>query len=317
MTNRFKKFLMAYLCIALVLVLAAGSFFGIGIWTSVRRIADNPYMDDSWYYGLDNAAYTISEAISQGQRNLFLTNAETFSAPDPEDLSVEFAIRLMPFEIAAGSSATAFVRGVPVALTLRDGVLEGSARVPIASLAWDDDEGSLEYRVLLQSGGVQKNQWVSPGFYLGQGPALGWIDSYWDTPYNGRLNLIFDYELYDAYAPFGDTIASANIYALTYTYGAYAYGEGLERAQDRVFSANFEDGALELEKTFEVGDDQLLRFYAEVVGESGMVYRYWLQDFVSPTYESEWEFPWFDEDYDARVSLYIEGNDTQAQAEFW
>jgi len=306
MNSGLKKFFGIFLCAALALALAAGSVFGVGIWKAVRQIADETYQGYLYY----DAAYMIADAIRQGQDNLFLTCGETLSAPNPDDLTVDFAIRALPFEIAGGGSAEAFVRGDRIPLRLRDGVLEGSARVPLAGLSWNENEGSLEYRILLQGGGVQKNQMITPEIYITQSPALGWIDMDWDAPYKGTLNLTFQFELYDEFAPFGDLPAKANIYALTYTYG----GEG-ERGQNLMFNAEFENGMLELQEAFEVGNNDLLRFYAEVVGESGMVYRYWLQDFVSPNYESEYDFPWYDEDHEARVPLYIAG--TNEQVELW
>lgn len=303
--NRFQKFVYGYLCVALALALGVGSACGIGIWKSVVDIAQAPHPD---WYGNADGAY-IAEQILQGQRSLFLTCGEAISAPDPDDLTVEFSVTAVPFAIAAGGSATAFVRGSSIPLQLRDGVLEGSARVPLADLAYSDD-GPLAYRILLNDGGTQRNQIVTPEFYFHESPFVGSIDQSWASPYDGTLNLSFHYELDSAYVPFGDTAAKANIYALTYTYG----GEG-ERAQDLMFNAYFEDGALELEEAFEVGENSLLRFYAEVVGESGMVYRYWLQDFVSPEYEDIFAFPWWEEDLDSREYIYVAGTDEQVQ--FW
>lgn len=306
MTSGFRKFLCAYLCAALALVLALGAVCGGGIWKAIRENGNQ--CPDYGYYSLDGA-YAFASEMLQGQRNLFAVCGETLSAPDPEDLTVEFAVRAVPFEVAPGGSAAAFVRGTRIPLRLRDGVLEGSARLPIADLTCND-EGPLEYRVLLQGGGTQRNQFITPEFYFREPPLVGGIDTAGAEPSAGKLTLTFHYELDDAYVPFGDTAAKANVYALTYTYG----GAGA-REQNLMFNAYLEGGALDLEESFEVGKNDLLRFYGEVVGESGMVYRYWLQDFVSPEYEDLFEFPWWEEDLQSGEYIYIAGTDEQV--EFW
>jgi len=304
MTGGFQKFIGGFLCVVLVLALALGAYYGGSIRRAIAQLDEFRPADTG---GADEA-YLYAEAVLRGQKNLFVNCEETLSAPDAANLTVEFSLRAVPFEIATGSSATAFVRGHRILLRLRDGVLEGSARLPLAALAYNDD-GPLEYRILLHEGPKQRNQAVAPEF-IWDSPFAGNIAVNHGTPYDGKLELAFHYELDGAYVPFGDTAAKANIYALTYTYG----GAG-ERTQDLMFNAYFEDGVLDQEETFEVGEKDLLRFYAEVVGKSGMVYRYWLEDFVSPEYVDRFDFPWWEENLESREYIYIAGKDDQV--EFW
>ena len=304
MTGGFKKFIGVFLCAALALGLALGAYYGGGIRRAITQLDELRLVDTG---GGTDGVYIFADAIMREQRNLYITCGETLSAPDPDKFTVNFAVRAVPFEIASWGHAAAFVRGHRIPLSLRDGVLTGSARLSLADLTWDG--GPLEYRILMDDGNTLRNQVVTPEFYW-DSPFVGETGAQWEEPYDGKLNLTFHYELDGAYVPFGEAAEKANVYALTFTYG----GKG-ERAQDLMFNADFKDGVLDHEETFEVGENNLLRFYAEVVGESGMVYRYWLEDFISPAYEDRFDFPWWEEDLESHEYIYIAGTDDQV--EFW
>jgi len=303
MTNKHcKKLLRVFLCVALLFALTLALGACAFCWEKedgddIAANAPAAVFDAEEFAGL----------IAQKQRELFLSVEESISAPNAKKLTVDFAVQAIPLEIEDGGSATVYLRGHKIPLQLKDGILEGKARVPLSALSYDD--GPPSYRILVQSGKTQRNQAVTPAFYFHVTPFAGGIEvgEYAD----GKLDLTISYELDNAYVPFGDTAVSANVNAVM-----YSYSEEGEKEFNVVFGQSFEDGALYVQEPFELGDNDRLRFYAEVEGKSGLVYRYWLEDFVSPAYADIFEFPWWEDELESREYIYIAapGGET---FEFW
>lgn len=294
MTNdHFKKFLTAFLCVSLVLVIGTSVFCALFISKpNDRAISEQPESP-----GID--AEYLAGQIASKQRELFLSVEEEVQALSAKSLTVEFAVRAIPYEIEDSGTATAFLRGRRIPLRLKDGVLEGSARVAIADLAYDDD-GPLTYRILLQNGATQQNQVITPFFYESM-PFVGSIEPSYDDPYDGNMRFSLRYEVDKAYLCFGDKLKTASIYVLGYTYNE----DGSREDPDLLYGWELKEGLISGEETFEVPENVKLRFYGEVVGESGLIYRYWLEDFVSPEYEDRFDFPYVYEDLETQEYVNI------------
>jgi hypothetical protein len=249
----------------------------------------------------------FAELLAQKQRERFFMTDETASAPDAKRLTVDFAVKAVPFEIEEGGSAVVYLREQKIPLRLKDGILEGSARVPIETLS--SDNGSLEYRILLQNGKTLYNQVVVPSFFFHVSPFVGEVEA--GAYADGQQDFAVSYVLDDAYMPFGDTAESAMVYAHCTSYSEDAEPE----TNYLMFLGHLEDGFLFAEESIDLGSNDRLRFYAEVTGKSGLVYRYWLYDFVAPEYEDVYAFPWWDQDMESEE--YINISSGKKSLEFW
>jgi len=261
MTKHFKLFL--------VLSLAAFFILGIFLVSAVNNVSFN-YSDGGQYGGVneDYLAQRIAEELAKQQQNLFCSVEKEIQAPNLETFTAQFIVTVLPCEFTQSTTATLFAAGRSVAMKMKDGIFTGRIDIPL------DQQGG-EYRILLRDGGQYRSQ-VFPFEMAGYNP--GWMvfgmenysmnSSVPPASYTLEQGLVLDETL----LPFGEKAVSARIYAL----------EGGKE----IFSEPLQDAQIKVSHAFELKVDVPVSLYGEVMGQSGLTYRYRLLDMQRPAQDN-------------------------------
>ena len=261
MTKQFKIFL--GLCLAAFFIL------GVVLVSAVNNVSFS--YDGGGYYGGINEDYLaqrIAEELAKQQSNIFSSVKHEMQAPDLESFTARLTVTALPCEFTQSTVATLFAGDQSVAMEMKDGIFTGSISIPL-------DWQSGEYRILLRDGAQYRSQ-VFPLEMAGYNP--GWMvfgmenfsmDS--SVPPTSYL-LEQGIELNESLLPFGEKAAYARIYAL--------------ENDKEIYAEPLLEGQLKISRSFELQVLVPITLYGEVVGESGLIYRYRLLDMQRPAHDN-------------------------------
>jgi len=261
MTKQFKFFL--GLCLAAFFIL------GVVLISAVNNVSFS-YDGGDYDSGIneDYLVQRIAEELAKQQSNIFSNVKDEIEAPDLETFTARLTVTALPREFTQSTTATLFADDQSAAMEMKDGIFTGSVSIPLGR------QGG-EYRILLRDGAQYRSQ-VFPLEMAGYHP--GWMvfgmehfsmgSSGMETSYLLEQGVLLDESL----LPFGEKAASARIYALEN--GKEIYAEPLR------------EGQLKISRSFELLVFVPITLYGEVVGESGLIYRYRLLNMQRTAHDS-------------------------------
>jgi len=273
----FRQFIAVAICAALVL----GTVFAVQLVRAVGRIQlhSNAHVST---YDISIMLEQIHDALRQQDQRWLAIDTELAIGIDT--LQLELLVSAVPREFNSGSTATLTLQDESVPMQLNNGRFEGRVAAPAG-------EHFLDYRITLHSGGSYRNEqfqlWT--GDILSIGGVIGGMrmDTY--QPFGEEHHNMQVWFNFTQHQPFGDTITSARFFML--------YGER------ELVSIPITPGIDQLhEFTVETTGD--FRMFAELVGESGLTYRYNMQPyFFSWTGDRELsEIMMFEDTYRLRIT---------------
>jgi len=251
------------------LLLAAGLVLGI-VGAYVLTIAvEGIHLDyDSGYgyYGgidVDYLAERMGEEFAK-QGSLFAGIKETLHAPNAERFEIVLAVTAYPKVFTENTAAQLMMGDQIIQMTRNNGSFTGELAIPM-------EAGETECFIVLKDGDAFRSEsiatsatnfasgWQVFGIYGSMGEYTFMSGG---GPMDFHLNetLKLDEEL----LPFGDKLISARVYAM--------------QGGKELFSRPVENGALELDHTVKLQMGKPVELFGEVVGESGLTYRYSLYE---------------------------------------
>lgn len=255
----FQKIVSLFLALGLVLGIA-----GVYVLSRAIERIQLDYSNGFDYYGsldVDYLAGRIGEEFAQ-QGSLFASVKETLRAPDAERFEVVLTVTAYPKECTESTTAQLVLGDQTAPMEFRNGAFTGEVAAPLAFR-------EAEYFIMLKDGGTTRSQAVTAGITKFAG---GWqvfgiyggnIGEYTqDTALHFHLNETL--KLDKEQLPFGDKLVSARVYAVQ---------DGKE-----LFSQAMQSGVLALDHTVDMPVGMPVELYGEVVGKSGLTYRYSLYE---------------------------------------
>ena len=261
MTQRFK----AFLAIAIL------AFFILGICAVAAIGKIQLHYDGGGYYGGNSVneeylAVRIAEEMARQEGKLFINTSEQILALDADTLQAEFLFTAIPKEYQEGSAAELFVGEQTVPMQWNNGILEAKALLPLGTLAGE------EYRVTVKTGNTYRSEIVqaeTSTYLYGAQSVFSPADLQWtfdDNTFRGTLTCKLDESL----LPFGEKAKSARVYA--------------EEKGKAIYEKPMRKGVLDETIQVKVTPGVPITIYAEVTGESGLVYRYFLLELRQEDY---------------------------------
>jgi len=251
--------------------LAAGLVLGIaGVYVITRAIESIQlnYSGGYDYYGgfsPDYLAERVGEEVAK-QGRLFASVKETLRAPDAQRFEVVLAVTAYPKEFTENTTAQLVMGDQIVQMTRNNGAFTGELAIPM-------EAGKTEYFIMLKDGNAFRSEsiatsitqfasgWQVFGIYGSMGEYTFMSGG---GPMDFHLNETL--KLDESMLPFGDKQVSARVYAI--------------QGEKELFSRPMQNVALELDHTVELKLGAPVELFGEVVGESGLTYRYSLYELV-------------------------------------
>lgn len=256
--NRFRTFVAIF----------AAAFFALGIYAVVVIGKLSFHYDGGGYYGggvnEDYLAVRIAEEMARQEGKLFAGTSETIVGLDAENLAAEFLFTAIPKEYREGSAARLFYGGQVLPMEWNNGVLEAKVVLPLDALTGND------YRVTIQDGGTYRSEvvWADLTAYIQRAQSVfGFSDRYGYVQQDGKYEGDLVCKLDEALLPFGEKAKSARVYAV--------------EAGEVIYDKPMANGVFDEKFQVKLKRDVTVTVYAEVTGESGLVYRYFLMEMRS------------------------------------
>ena len=246
------------------LLLAAGLVLGIaGIYVLNRSIESIQFQYGGYDYYRENPvneehlARRIGEEVAK-QGSLFASVKEILRTPDAERFAIALEVTAIPKEFTENTTAQLSVGDQSIAMAQKNGAFVGEIAIPL-------DAGETEYFIQLRDGNTYRSQAVLTNvavFSIGEQVfgTSGMSSSFSTTESSTEYHMGEIFKLDESMLPFGDKAVSARLYAVQ---------EGKE-----IFSEPMQNGFLEMNHTFKLKQGVSIELCGEVVGESGLTYRY-------------------------------------------
>ena len=267
MGKSFKRFLV----LAMVVFLGLNVYFGSTIVNTLRMMHNAQFMQQERgsVYSPHYLAHLIAQEMFEQQNRLFESSEVTVEAFDKESFEITLRVLAVPLQHSQNSTAQLHVAGETADMQWDDGTWQGDHTLPLGAVANQRD-----YRIAVTADGTTRSETfndISLWRYFPGGARVFNMSSVHtsESRHDGRnaqesiIEIPLSMRLNEAHLPFGDSAASVRVFA--------------EKEGEEIFSMEMEGDRLEQTKELAFRAGIPIAFYAEVVGESGITYRYFLR----------------------------------------